>query len=226
MGPSQVIAVSTQVVILLGAPGAGKGTQASRLSERRSLPHVSTGDLFRSNVAKGTELGRRAKGFMERGELVPDDIVLDLLFERVRLEDCEAGYVLDGFPRTLPQAIELERRLDGDAELAVVEIAVPDEVIVRRIAGRLVCKGCGNVQHALYDPPAEEGVCDECGGELVQRPDDRPEVVHERLRVYHEQTAPLVRYYEEKGLLSRVDGERSPDAVFAELDRAVPRGRG
>lgn len=206
------------VIILLGAPGAGKGTQAVRLSAACSLPHVSTGDLFRANLSSGTPLGMKAKGYMESGNLVPDELVLDMLFDRVAQPDCKPGYLLDGFPRTLAQAEALDGRLDGSAKLSVINLRVADETIVKRAGGRLLCKSCGNIQHLEFDPPAKAGVCDACGGELYQRKDDQPEVIRERLRVYHEQTEPLVRYYQSKGCLQDVDGERTPDEVFDELN--------
>ena len=216
-------------MILLGAPGAGKGTQAKRLSAWAGLAHVSTGDLFRENIGNDTELGRKAKGYMDAGQLVPDELVLDMLFDHVAQPACAAGYILDGFPRTLPQAEALTARLAAapdSPEVRVLDIRVSDDRIVDRIAGRLLCKSCGNIQHKTSAPPAKDGVCDECGGELHQRADDRAEVVQERLAVYHEQTAPLVRYYEEQGLLESVDGERAPDEVFESLTRFVPKKEG
>ncbi len=206
------------VVILLGAPGAGKGTQAERLAQRSSLPHVSTGDLFRANLSEGTELGKTAKTYMEAGNLVPDEIVLGMLFDRVAQPDCHEGYLLDGFPRTLPQAEAFDSKLDAGTNLVVFNLAVSDATIVKRAAGRLLCKACGNIQHAEFSPPKKDGVCDRCGGELHQRADDRPEVVRERLSVYHAETAPLVRHYENKGVLVSIDGERAPDEVFQDLD--------
>src|SRR5262245_54589276 len=178
------------VVILLGAPGAGKGTQAARLAQARGLPHVSTGDLLRDHVKRGTELGAKAKGCMDRGEYVPDDLVLDMLATRVAAPDCRAGYVLDGFPRTDVQARALEKRLEGAGQLLVINLEVSDESIVERAAGRLSCRQCGRVYHATYTPPRQAGKCDACGGELYQRSDDAAPVVRERLRVYREKTAP------------------------------------
>ncbi len=207
----------SKVIILLGAPGSGKGTQAVRLAEATALPHVSTGDLFRANIKSQTELGSRAKGYMDAGELVPDELVLDMLFDRVGHEDCRIGYILDGFPRTMPQAEALDARLDGSVEQRVANLQVSDEAIVERAAGRLLCKECGAIHHRTFAPPKVEGVCDACGGPLYQRPDDAPDVVRERLRVYTEQTAPLVRYYEERNLLTHVDGSGSPDEVFRNL---------
>jgi len=209
----------SRVVILLGPPGAGKGTQAVRLSGRLSLPHISTGDLFRENLSQGTDLGARAKEFMESGRLVPDELVVDMLFDRVGREDCSQGYLLDGFPRTVAQAEELGRRLGDGTPVTVVNLDVPDEVIVERAGGRLLCRACGNIQHLKYSPPAQEGVCDACGGELYQRDDDKPEVVRQRLTVYHEQTQPVVDWYLQAsatggGVLHNVDGAGTPDEVF------------
>ena len=213
--------MTARVVILLGAPGAGKGTQAVRLSRELSLPHVSTGDLFRENISQSTPLGARAKTFMDAGKLVPDELVIEMLFDRVSRPDCSGGYVLDGFPRTLEQATSLEGRLDGSSRLCAVDIDVPDGEIVDRLAGRLICRACGNPQHARFAPPAKEGVCDACGSELVRREDDQPEVVEKRLVVYRAQTAPLIDYYRERGLLRSVDGRSDPDQVFAEVTSAV-----
>lgn len=211
-----------RIVILMGAPGAGKGTQAKRLSASRGLVHISTGDLFRENLANETELGKKVKGTMESGELVPDELVLDMLFERVSRPDCEGGYLLDGFPRTLPQAEAFEERLGADAELIVPNLEVRTETIVRRASGRLICKPCGHIQHIEFSPPKVAGRCDECGGELIQRKDDQPDVVRERLRVYEEQTAPLVDFYQTRGVLHPVDGERDADLVFADVEALVP----
>ena len=208
------------VIVLLGAPGAGKGTQAVRLARARGLAHVSTGDLLRDHQKRGTELGRKAKSFMDAGQLVPDELVLDMLDERVSREDCRKGYVLDGFPRTEVQARALERRLTGN-RVDVVNLDVSDETIVQRAEGRLSCKQCGAVYHGKNAPPKKPGVCDVCGGPLVQRPDDAAPVVRERLRVYREKTAPLLHYYGERGLLESIDGERDPDAVFTDLQGLV-----
>ena len=209
------------IVVLLGAPGAGKGTQAVRLSRARSLPHVSTGDLLRDNLKRGTPLGLEAKGFMDKGGLVPDGLVLDMLGTRVAAPDCQAGYVLDGFPRTEVQAQALEQRLAGQ-KVTVVNLEVADESIVRRAAGRLSCKQCGSVFHRESAPPKKPGLCDACGGELFTRSDDSAPVVRERLRVYRDKTAPLVEFYSRRGLLQTIDGEQSPDAVFARLDGLIP----
>jgi adenylate kinase len=209
------------VIILLGAPGAGKGTQAVRLAAARGLPHVSTGDLFRENLKLETPLGKQAKGYMESGRLVPDELVLDMLFARVARPDCARGYVLDGFPRTLPQAQAFAERL-GRIEPIVIDFVVRDATIVERAAGRLTCKACGNIQHVRFAPPRVAGKCDRCSAELVQRADDAPAVVTERLRVYHEQTQPLVGYYQNAGVLRELDGEQSPEAVFRSLMGLLP----
>jgi adenylate kinase len=214
------------VVILLGAPGAGKGTQAARLSATHALPHVSTGDLLRDHVRRKTELGEKAKRFMDRGEYVPDALVLDMLAARVGAPDCRDGYVLDGFPRTEFQARALDQHLGGEDRVIVANLDVSDESIVARAAGRLSCQDCARVFHARTAPPRKIGRCDACGGELVQRSDDAAPVVRERLRVYREKTAPLVRYYEQRGLLTTVDGELSPDDVFRRLDGLIPRKAG
>jgi adenylate kinase len=205
------------VIILLGPPGSGKGTQAARLSQELSLPHVSTGDLFRENRAKGTELGKRAQGFMDSGKLVPDELVLDMLFDRVGRPDCRRGYLLDGFPRTLPQAAALETRLGNEARMLVLNLRVPDAVIVERVTGRRTCKQCGHIQHIKYSPPKVPGRCDKCGSELVQRSDDTAEVVEKRLATYREQTQPLEGFYAKMGVLREIDGNRAPDEVFKAL---------
>ena len=210
--------MSTRVIILLGPPGSGKGTQAARLAGELGLPHVSTGDLLRENRAKGTELGKRAQVFMDKGTLVPDDLVLDMLFERVARPDCKRGYLLDGFPRTLPQAAALDERLGKAAHVLALDLRVPDAVILERITGRRTCK-CGNVHHVKHSPPKAGGRCDKCGGELVQRTDDSPEVVQKRLATYREQTVPLEGYYAKKGVLQQIDGNRAPDEVFKALKK-------
>ena len=211
----------THVVILLGPPGAGKGTQAARAAEHLGLPHVATGDLFRENLSTGSELGRRAREYMDSGRLVPDELVLDMLFERVSRPDCEKGYVLDGFPRTLVQARSLDTRLGDDVTADIVDLVVPREELVRRAAGRLVCSGCGRVYHQQSSPPAAEGRCDACGGTLERRADDDPDVVRERLQVYERQTRPVLDYYRESGRLCSVDGSQSPDEVFESLNACM-----
>lgn len=202
----------SQVVILLGGPGAGKGTQAVRLADKLGLAHISTGDLFRENLKDDTPLGQKAKGYMNAGQLVPDELVLEMLFDRVGRPDCRAGYLLDGFPRTEPQALALEAAL-GDAAPRVLSLEVADDVIVQRASGRRLCRGCGAIWHATFNPTTKDGVCDACGGELYQRDDDQEEVVRERLVEYHTKTAPLVEFYSSRGQLVGIDGERSPDEV-------------
>jgi len=211
--------VTARVIILLGPPGGGKGTQAVRLSADLRLPHVSTGDLFRENRAQGTELGKRAQGYMDSGKLVPDELVLDMLFDRVSRPDCQGGYLLDGFPRTIPQATALDARLGPKVSVQAVNLRVPDSVLVERVVGRRTCKQCGNIHHIKNSPPKVAGRCDKCGSELVQRTDDSAEVVQKRLATYREQTQPLEGYYQKKGCLSEVDGNRAPDEVFSALKR-------
>ena len=212
--------MSKTIVILLGAPGAGKGTQARRLAEAEGLPHVATGDLFRANLSEGTALGERAKKYMDAGELVPDELVIEMLFDRVAKGDCESGYLLDGFPRTLAQAEALTKAL-GSATVRALELDVPDTSIVDRAAGRLLCRDCTNIHHKSFAPPSVAGKCDACGGELYTRADDQPEVVRERLNVYHRETAPVSRFYAERGVLVTVDGSLTPDEVFASLRTAL-----
>ena len=216
------------VVILLGAPGAGKGTQAARLAVDLGMPHVSTGDLFRENLSQGTSLGDRARGFMDAGELVPDELVLEMLFDRVARPDCSAGYLLDGFPRTLAQAEALESRLGqsaGDGPL-IIDIQVPDEAIERRIVQRRTCADKGHIFNLEFSPPKQEGVCDQCGSKLIQRKDDTSEVVRTRLEEYHQKTAPLVGFYGERGAICVVDGQDSPDEVFAACLACIATSQG
>ena len=192
-------------IIMLGAPGAGKGTQAKKIAAKYGIPHVSTGDIFRANIKGGTELGMKAKSYMDQGQLVPDDVTIGMLLDRIAEADCENGYVLDGFPRTIPQAEALDA--SGVVIDRVIDIEVPDEKIVTRMSGRRVCEKCGSSYHLLYKKPAVEGVCTNCGGTLVQRKDDHPDTVKDRLRVYHEQTEPLKEYYEKQGKLHIVEGQ-------------------
>lgn len=203
-------------VVMLGAPGAGKGTQAKKIAANYSIPHISTGDIFRANIKNGTELGKKAKTYMDQGLLVPDELVVDLVVDRVNQEDCANGYVLDGFPRTIPQAEALTKALAGQGQKLdyAIDVDVPDENIVRRMGGRRACVGCGATYHLEYAPPKQEGICDTCGGELILRDDDKPETVTKRLGVYHEQTQPLIDYYTNAGILKRVDGTVDIDEVF------------
>ena len=211
----------SRVVIILGAPGAGKGTQAQRLSASLGLAHIATGDLFRENLKNETALGLEAKEFMNSGRLVPDELVIKMLFDRVARHDCERGYLLDGFPRTLAQAEALEKALGPDVDLTVLNLEVADQTIIGRAAGRLLCRGCDAIWHRDFNPPAKAGVCDSCGSELYSREDDQEEVVAERLSVYHTQTAPLVEFYSTRGVLHGVDGELSPDQVNQALLAAL-----
>lgn len=204
----------SKVVILLGPPGSGKGTQAVKLSKQLNIPHISTGDLFRENLSKGTALGNKAKSFIEAGKLVPDEVVLEMLFDRVSRADCANGYLLDGFPRTIPQAEAFEKHLNPNTKIIALNLNVNDAVIVKRIAGRLTCRQCGNIQQRECD---DQEKCHKCEGELFQRADDKADVVKERLRVYHNQTKPLIDFYDKKGLLVQINGENAPDQVFKDL---------
>ncbi len=206
-------------IIMLGAPGAGKGTQADMICNKYNVPHISTGDIFRANIKNGTELGQKAKGYMDAGELVPDSLVVDLVIDRIHQDDCENGYVLDGFPRTIPQAEALDKALaeSGEAVDYAINVDVPDENIVTRMSGRRACVKCGATYHIKYNAPATEGICDNCGSELIQREDDKPETVLNRLSVYHEQTQPLIDYYDGKGIVKNIDGTQDLEAVFADI---------
>ena len=203
-------------IIMLGAPGAGKGTQAKMIAEKYSIPHISTGDIFRANIKNGTELGKKAKSYMDKGQLVPDELTLDLVMDRFKKDDCKNGYVLDGFPRTIPQAEALDTALKAKGEKVdfAIDVDVPDENIVKRMGGRRACVGCGATYHVVYSPTKVEGVCDKCGEELIVRDDDKPETVLNRLEVYHNQTQPLIDYYNEQGILKSVDGTVDMKDVF------------
>ena len=202
-------------LILIGPPGAGKGTQAERLQEDFRLPFISTGDMLRANVKDGTELGKAAKAHMDSGGLVPDELILAMAADRLDEDDTQDGFILDGFPRTQAQAEALENQLDAEGRrvTAALLLEVPDAEIIRRIAGRRVCSKAGHNYHVDYDPPKNPDICDQDGSRLIQREDDRPEVVQKRLAVYHDQTAPLVDFYDDRGLLRRVDGTRAPTEV-------------
>ncbi|MGD1992387.1 MAG: adenylate kinase [Anaerolineae bacterium] len=210
-------------IVLLGPPASGKGTQAARLHETFGLPHVASGDLFRENLKDETELGRKAKEYMDRGALVPDDVTIAMVMERLSRPDCAAGAILDGFPRTIAQAEALDEALSaqGHKVCVVPYIAVPDEVLVERVAGRRLCRVCGKSYHVRFNPPEEPGICDEDGGELYQRDDDKPETVRKRLEVYWQQTSPLIDYYRNRGVLVEVDGDQSIDTVTADLREVI-----
>ena len=203
-------------IIMLGAPGAGKGTQAKKIAEKYGIPHISTGDIFRANIKNQTELGMKAKAFMDQGALVPDELTLELIMDRFTNDDCKNGYVLDGFPRTIPQAEALTKALADkqDAVDYAINVDVPDEAIVTRMSGRRACLACGGTYHIKFNPTKAEGICDACGGELVLRNDDKPETVQKRLDVYHEQTQPLIDYYQTQNILKEVDGTLPLDEVF------------
>ncbi len=206
-------------IIMLGAPGAGKGTQAKMIADKYGVPHISTGDIFRANIKNGTELGMEAKKYMDQGLLVPDELTVRILLDRVAQDDCKNGYVLDGFPRTIPQAEVLDSELTklGDHIDYAINVDVPDENIVKRMSGRRACLTCGATYHIEHVPPKKEGICDVCGSELVLRDDDKPETVKDRLNVYHEQTQPLIDFYTEKGVLKTVDGTVPMEEVFAAI---------
>lgn len=206
-------------IIMLGAPGAGKGTQAKMIAEKYGVPHVSTGDIFRANIKNGTQLGMEAKKYMDQGLLVPDELTVRILLDRVAQDDCKNGYVLDGFPRTIPQAQVLDEALTklGDKIDYAIDVDVPDENIIRRMSGRRACLTCGATYHIEHIPPKKEGICDKCGSELVLRDDDKPETVKNRLAVYHEQTQPLIDFYEKKDVLRNVDGTLPMEEVFAAI---------
>ena len=206
-------------IIMLGAPGAGKGTQAKQIAGKYSIPHISTGDIFRANIKSGTELGKKAKEYMDQGLLVPDELTCDLVMDRIQQDDCKNGFVLDGFPRTIPQAEALDAALTkiGEKMDYAIDVDVPDENIVSRMSGRRACLDCGATYHIVSLPPKTEGKCDHCGSDLVLRDDDKPETVQKRLTVYHEQTQPLIDYYKNQGILKSVDGTQPMEAVFTAI---------
>ncbi|MDF2611676.1 MAG: nucleoside-triphosphate--adenylate kinase [Lachnospiraceae bacterium] len=210
-------------IIMLGAPGAGKGTQAKRISDQYDIPHISTGDIFRANIKNGTELGVKAKTYMDQGLLVPDELVVDLIVDRLKQDDCIKGYILDGFPRTIPQAEALAIALNANGEKIdfAINVEVPDTNIIHRMAGRRACVNCGRTYHIVNIPPKAEGICDACGGQLVLRDDDKPETVAKRLDVYHQQTKPLIEFYSSKGILAVVDGTKEMDEVFAAIEKEL-----
>ena len=206
-------------IVMLGAPGAGKGTQAIKIADKYDIPHISTGDIFRANIKGGTELGQKAKSYIDKGELVPDEVTIGMLLDRIAQDDCKNGYVLDGFPRTIPQAESLTEALksQGDKIDFALNIDVPDEAIIERMSGRRACPKCGATYHIVYAAPKTENICDKCGTELIIRSDDKPETVQKRLKVYHEQTQPLIDYYKKQNILKSVDGTQPMEKVFADI---------
>lgn len=214
-----------KIILLLGPPGSGKGTQAVTLAKALNIPHISTGDLFRENIRNKTPLGLEVKAIIESGRLVPDEIVLQMLFKRTEAVDCESGFLLDGFPRTIAQAEELSNYIAEKAELIVINLAVSDETITKRAEGRLNCNKCGHIHNKYFSAPRVEGKCDKCGGNLFQRPDDALEVVQERLRIYHAQSKPLIEFYSKQALLTTINGEDSREAVYTSLKQAYEQER-
>lgn len=210
-------------IIMLGAPGAGKGTQAKKIADLCKVPHISTGDIFRANIKQGTELGKKAKTYMDAGELVPDELVCDLVVDRIQQDDCTEGFILDGFPRTIPQAEALTNALNAIEQKMeyALNIDVPDENIIHRMAGRRACVGCGATYHVEFNPPKVQDVCDVCGEELILRDDDKPETVTNRLNVYREQTKPLIDYYEKQGIVHTIDGTQTMDQVFSDIRKIL-----
>jgi adenylate kinase len=207
-------------IVLMGLPGAGKGTQAEKIVEKYGIPHISTGDMFRAAIKDGTELGLKAKSFMDNGDLVPDEVTIGIVRERLSKEDCGKGFLLDGFPRTVAQAEALENILTdlGKKMNYVINIEVDKDILMERLTGRRICKECGATYHLVFNPPKEEGVCDRCGGELYQRADDNEETVQNRLDVNIKQTQPLLAYYDDKGYLKNIDGQQDIDKVFDDID--------
>ncbi|MDO5834051.1 MAG: adenylate kinase [Lachnospiraceae bacterium] len=206
-------------IVMLGAPGAGKGTQAIKIADKYDIPHISTGDIFRANIKGGTELGQKAKSYIDKGELVPDEVTIGMLLDRITQDDCKNGYVLDGFPRTIPQAESLTEALksQGDKIDFALNIDVPDEAIIERMSGRRACPKCGATYHIVYAAPKTENICDKCGTELIIRSDDKPETVKDRLNVYHQQTEPLIAYYKAAGVLREVNGTQELPKVFEDV---------
>lgn len=210
-------------LVLMGLPGAGKGTQAEKIVEKYGIPHISTGDMFRAAIKEGTELGLKAKSFMDKGELVPDEVTIGIVRERLSKEDCNKGFLLDGFPRTVPQAEALEQILSdlGRKIDYVINIDVDQDILMERLTGRRICKQCGSTYHLVFNPPKKDGVCDRCGGELYQRDDDNEATVKNRLQVNVEQSKPLLDFYETKGYLRNINGQQEIDKVFADVDKLI-----
>jgi adenylate kinase len=210
-------------IVMLGTPGAGKGTQAIKIADKYGIPHISTGDIFRANIKGGTELGMKAKSYMDKGQLVPDEVTIGMLLDRIAEDDCKEGYVLDGFPRTIPQAESLTKALSdkGDKIDFALDINVPDEAILTRMSGRRACPKCGATYHIVYAAPKKENICDKCGSELIIRSDDKPETVQDRLNVYHKQTEPLISYYKNEGVFCEVDGTKELQDVFNDVVKVL-----
>ena len=210
-------------IVMLGAPGAGKGTQAKMIAAKYQIPHISTGDIFRANIKNGTELGKKAKSYMDQGLLVPDELTVDLVIDRLAQDDCKNGYILDGFPRTIPQAEALDAALAklGEKMDYAIDVDVPDENIVSRMSGRRACTGCGATYHIVYNPSKKGEYCEVCGEKLILRDDDKPETVQKRLNVYHDQTQPLIDYYTKQSILRTVDGTQDMNDVFAEIAKIL-----
>ena len=206
-------------IVMLGAPGAGKGTQAKMIASKYQVPHISTGDIFRANIKNGTELGKKAKEYMDQGLLVPDELTVDLVIDRLSQDDCKKGYILDGFPRTIPQAEALDAALAkrGEKMDFAIDVDVPDENIISRMSGRRACTGCGATYHIVYNPSKKGDICEVCGETLILRDDDKPETVQKRLTVYHDQTQPLIDYYTGQNILKTVDGTQDMNDVFAAI---------
>jgi adenylate kinase len=212
-------------LILFGAPGVGKGTQAKNLSKKYGIPHISTGDMLREAIRQGTELGKKAKAIIDKGELVPDDVMLGLIEQRISEDDCKKGFILDGFPRTQAQADGLTKLFEKKQlpPPLCIEIVVPEDVIIKRLTSRRICEKCGTIFDPVTNPAPPDNICPKCGGRIVQRSDDNPETIHQRLRVYHEQTAPVREYYRKMGRYVSVDGNKSIDEVFNEIDAIVKK---
>lgn len=210
-------------LILMGLPGAGKGTQAEKIEEKYNIPHISTGDMFRLAIKEGTELGKQAKSYMDQGNLVPDEVTIGIVEERLRKDDCENGFLLDGFPRTIAQAEALENLMANMNKSIdyVLHVDVPEDYLVERLTGRRVCPTCGATYHIVYNPPEQEGICDRDGSSLIQREDDQPETVRNRLAVNLKQTKPLLDFYEDKGLLAAIRGDQNIDQVFHDIQAKV-----
>ncbi len=210
-----------KIIILLGPPGVGKGTQAKMLSTALAIPHISTGDLLRDHVHRETALGKEAKSIMDKGELVPDRLIMQMIFDRIKRQDCALGYVLDGFPRTLAQAKSYHDNLHTAKKVQVINLQIDDRTVIERLSGRLTCFKCGKLYHKKYSPPVKQGVCDACEGELKQRTDDSEEVIINRLATYQRQTAPLIDYYQEKGMLDTINARESPEEIFEAILRCL-----